>query len=176
MSQELQQVSDVGHDVVEWAPVSITVVGKTSKEKRLSVIDLGISYAAKAFLADQKGAVGERVRESMSHDGELAIARNAFNGNYKPLAEALAITLGVNITITSRRDYESMRWAFEHALGNLKNGGVASNGKETAAAKSLRKAHALVVNVQRQIEEFVRRRDAGREQPAPALEEAAEQE
>jgi len=167
MSHELQ--------TVEFAPVSISVVGKTANDKKLSVVQAGISYAAAAYLANTKGKVGQAVRDTMSLNGEFMIAKAAVDGNYKPLAQAIAVVLGQNVTITSRKDYEAMRWGMEHALSNLRNDGYSANGKASAARTSLMRVIALLTDVQRQAESIVRQREAQRANqglPAPVESEA----
>lgn len=174
-----------GGNVVEWAPVNVQVTGKTMKDKRLSVINNTndrLTMAAAAYLANMKGKVGEAVRDRISVNGEFMIAKNVLDGNYKPLAQAIAVRLGKNITLTSRKDYEALRWTFEYELGNLRNGGVSSSGKDTDAKKQLVAVLQLLAEVQQQVDAIVATKREQREQDAPQGEasvaeqlEAAEQ-
>jgi hypothetical protein len=162
-------VSDVAAELVAFTPVNVQVIGKTMKDKRLSVINAGLTAAAQAQLVNMKGKVGEAVRNQMSLNGDYHIARAVLSGNYRPLAEVIAVRLGKNIQLTSRKDFEALGWTFQYELDNLRNAGMSANDKPTEARKSLEAVIQLLDNVRVQIkaikahEEAVR---AAREQQA----------
>jgi hypothetical protein len=169
---------------VEWAPVSVSVTGTKLSEKRLSVInnqEQPLTMIAAHALIDLKGKVGDAIREKMAHNGHAGIAKAVLDGNYKPLAQAIAVRLGRNITLTSRKDYEALYWAFENELQNLKNGGVRTKSDGTVAPTEQRKqvmtVLAMLAEVRSYIDAFVRdkqEKDAAREAEQKKLEAPTE--
>ncbi len=137
------EFAEAGLDV-SLSPAKIVVNGKTSTDKKLSVLP-GASFAAQAYLSQSKGKVGKAAREGVALNGLAAIAHAARRGNYKPLAEALAATLGESVFITSRATFQALPDMLSAKLQDLRNGGYsAKSGKPTGARTALQTSLALV--------------------------------
>ena len=78
--------------LIDYAPVNISVSGKTATDKKMSVLASGASFAAAAYLTGGKGKVAKCAKETIAMNGVAMIASAARKGNYKPLGEALAAT------------------------------------------------------------------------------------
>ena len=131
-------------EVAGYGPAMVTVQGKTASDKRLSVINAGIASATAHYLIDKKGKVGQAVRQSLGVQGAVLIAQHAFRGNFRPLAEALAVEQGKSYTIRNREDYNAIAWQLGHDLLNLKNEGYSTSGKPTAARTALQNCIGLM--------------------------------
>ena len=128
--------------VTEFAPACVVVAGKTLTEKRVSVVQ-NASAPALAYAVNQKGKVGKQARETMSLASEGMIARQARNGNYKPLADVIAMITGASISVRSRAEFETLAGRFEDQLIDLKGGGYVTC-KKTGVQKSGAKRAALL--------------------------------
>lgn len=148
--------------VVEFSPAHVQLVGKTATERKLALVP-DLHAAAAACLIGEKGKVGEAIRTRFAHGGEAKVATALLDGNYLPLAQALAMKLGRNIVINRRQDVLSMRWALENELVNLPNGGRNKAGDDDSAkAKAIRAAMAFVAEVQAQADSMHAKRQADR--------------
>lgn len=134
--------SSVNQAVVEFAPAVVVVSGLTATEKKVSVVNQA-SSAALAYLSNSKGTVGKVARETLSQHGEALIAKQCRNGNYKPLADAIAAITGASLSITSRGSYEALVDRFTDQLKDLKGNGFIEC-KKTGAMKSNAKRNMLV--------------------------------
>jgi hypothetical protein len=132
----------VEKSVVEFAPAVVVVSGLTATEKKLSVVTQA-SSAALAYLSNSKGTVGKVARETLSQHGEALIAKQCRNGNYRPLADAIAAITGASLSITSRGSYESLVDRFTDQLKDLKGAGFIEC-KKTGAMKPNAKRNMLV--------------------------------
>lgn len=92
--------------VAEFIPAEIRVTGKTSTEKRLSIITVA-EDSVQLFAASMKGKVGNAARDGIAGQGLRAMTMQAARGNYRPLAQCLALIQGENVYMTSRAAYES---------------------------------------------------------------------
>jgi hypothetical protein len=122
--------------IVEFAPASSVVSGKTMTERKLSVL-AGASFEAVTYLAGQNGKVGKTARDGLAMHAEGFIASAARRGNYKPLCEALAGLLGESVSISNRASYEGLVDRFNDRLMDLslaKNGGYTVD-KKTGLSK-----------------------------------------
>lgn len=142
-------------EVVEYAPACTLVTGKTSVERRLSVLP-NATGAAMQYAATFNGKVGKLARAGMENFAIASIAKAARQGNYRALSESLAIILGESVTISNRASYESLADRFSDRINDLalsKNGGftvVKKTGitKPSAKRAMLEKAINLVNLVQ----------------------------
>lgn len=132
----------VEKSVVEFTPAVVVVSGTTATEKKVSVVSQA-SSAALAYLSNSKGTVGKIARETLSQHGEALIAKQCRNGNYKPLADAIAAITGASLSITSRASYESLVDRFTDQLKDLKGNGF-TECKKTGAMKPSAKRNVLV--------------------------------
>lgn len=129
MAFELVEQSTPTTEIVEGGPVCVLVSGKTLTEKKTNVV-ANATVAAQAFLVAQKGKVGKVAREGLALHGEAMIARRARNGDYRPLAEAIAALTGETLTISSRAAYETLEDRFSDKIADLKNGGYTVSKKD----------------------------------------------
>lgn len=135
------------------APVSILVEGKNKSERQVSVVRQASASALTACL-NIKGKVGAEIRTSAAMGGLVDVANHAATGNYKPLAEMIAIRTGEPIYISSRSTFEALpdvmrAKVYQAKLG--KNGGLVTD-KKTGALKpgaKLAAAQELLDLVQR---------------------------
>jgi hypothetical protein len=133
---------ELNNAVAEFAPACVVVAGKTLTEKRVSVVQNATS-AALAYAVNQKGKVGKFARENMAMASEGMIARAARAGNYRPLADAIAMVTGASISIRSRAEFETLAGRFEDQLIDLKGGGYVTC-KKTGVQKAGAKRNALL--------------------------------
>lgn len=114
--------ADLNNAMVEFVPARVAVTGKTATEKRLSVITVA-STEVQLFAANMKGKVGAAARNGLFEEGFNRIASAAARGNYKPLAEALALLQGEHVYITNRASFESLGDRYEAKLDELEASG-----------------------------------------------------
>jgi hypothetical protein len=143
--------TDINNAIVEFSPVCVTVYGDTSTEKKLSVIRQASSQALD-FMVNQTGKVGALARAGKAQQGLEGIARQAQNGNFKPLADAIACLTGASISIRNKAAFESLTDRFEDAKLDLKNGGytIGKDGveKQSAKLKTIEQCLSLINAVQ----------------------------
>lgn len=136
--------------LTEFTPARIVVTGRTATDKRMCVID-GASFASLAFASAGRGKIGKASREVISANGSAMIAKAARSGNYKPLAEALAMTLGESVFITQRATFEALPDVYSARIQDLKNGGWMKdkNGVQKAGGKrvALETARSLCLTI-----------------------------
>lgn len=114
--------ADLETAMVEFVPARVQVTGKTATEKRLSVVHNG-SESVKLFASNMKGKVGNAARSGLFEQGFNQIASQAARGNYKPLAEALALVTGESVHISTRASFESLGDRFEARMIELEDSG-----------------------------------------------------
>lgn len=135
-------------------PVSVTVEGAKRLDRQLSVVRVADSCALTACLA-LKGGVGRAIRESGAKAGLVDIATQAANGNYRPLAQMLAIRTGEPILISGKSTFEALpdmfkARIFQAQLGKndgmrtVKKTGLLADGAKLALAREL---HGIVCKV-----------------------------
>jgi len=135
------------NNVVEYGPVHIEVSGKTSTERKMSVVDAGVTSITALALSNTKGKLGTAIRADMAERGLLATIHAAAQGNFRPLAEQLAIGLGTSIIIRTADEFSSVGYWLDRELDKVlasKSGGMTSAGKPTTAHAALRNAIELV--------------------------------
>jgi hypothetical protein len=88
-------------------------------------------------MVNQTGKVGALARAGKAQQGLEGIARQAQNGNFKPLADAIAALTGASISIRNKAAFESLADRFEDSKLDLKNGGytIGKDGVEKQSAK-----------------------------------------
>lgn len=131
-------------NVVEFAPAHAMVSGKTVTDRKMSIVATA-SFEATTFLAGQRGKVGTAARGAIVQHATTFIASKARQGNYRPLAEALAGLLGESVSISNRASYEGLLDRFQDKLADLglsKSGGWATD-KKTGLQKANAKRSTL---------------------------------
>lgn len=131
----------------QFAPAIVEVVGQTKTERQLSVVAQCDGYT-KMALANAKGKIGMAVRNGVANGGLMGIAKQAANGNYKPVAEYIAARTGKPFVISNRASFESLADQFEMnimAAKSAKNGGYTTDKKTGALKPSA--AHALALEL-----------------------------
>lgn len=136
------------------APVSITVNGANKAERQISAVRQAGGSALTACLSI-KGKVGKEIRDSAARGGLVDVAQHAATGNYKPLAEMLAIRTGEPVLISTRATFEALpdifaAKVFQAKLG--KGGGYRADKKtgamvEGAKLKAANELHKLVTDI-----------------------------
>jgi glucan biosynthesis protein len=135
------------NSIVSFTPANIVCTGKTASEKRLSVANVAGTVST-MYIAAGKGKAAVAARERLGADSVSRMAKCVADGNYRPLAEALAFTMGESLQIMKLADLDSFIWSTEHAIANLKDEGYsAKTGKPTAKLTMLTTAQQLAVNV-----------------------------
>lgn len=163
--------------IVEYGPVHIEVTGKTSTERKMSVVDAGVTSITALALSNTKGKLGTALRADMAQRGIEATIHAAAQGNFRPLAEQLAIGLGTSIVIRSADEFASVGYWLDRELDKVKaskSGGITSSGKPTTAHAALLNAIALVgacyeARAEQKRKDAERRAAASQAQQAPAL-------
>lgn len=116
------------------APVFVNVTGETKAERQISVVRTA-SGAALTACINMKGSTGKEIRAGAAQSGFVDIAGHAARGNYKPLAEMLAIRTGEPVVIGSRSTFEALPDIFEARVARAKlakNGGMREDKKTGA--------------------------------------------
>lgn len=134
--------TSIDNAVAEFAPACIVVAGKTSLEKKLSVVNQA-STVGKIYMTGMSGKVGKQAREETVQAAEGMIAKHARGGNYKPLADAIAAHTGCSLSIRNRAEFEALSGRFEDQLIDLKGGGYVTC-KKTGVQKAGAKRNTLM--------------------------------
>lgn len=135
-------------------PVSIMVEGAKRLDRQMSVINRADASALTACLS-LKGAAGKAIRETGAKSGMVDVAIQASNGNYRPLAQMLAIRGAEPIIISSKSTFEALpdmyqARIFQAQLGKndgmrvIKKTGLLADGAKLALAREM---HKLVCDV-----------------------------
>ena len=133
--------------IVSFTPANITVTGKTTLDKRLSIVAKAGTIST-MYIAAGKGKAAVAARENQGIDAVNRMAKSVADGNYRPLAEALAFVMGESIQFMKLNDLDSFIYMGEHNIANLKDEGYsAKTGKATARLTMLTTAQQLAVNV-----------------------------
>jgi hypothetical protein len=106
-------------------PVTVNPIGAKAIERKLSVVNYA-SGSAMLALIGEKGEVGKVCRAGLVARGVADITQAAFNANYRPVAEYLAVKLDRPIIISNRASFESLPDLLDgiiHTLMGKKNGG-----------------------------------------------------
>lgn len=154
---------------ITMAPVSIMVNGANKVERQVSAVRQASAPALAACL-NIKGKVGKEIRDGAARTGLVDVVRHAASGNYRPLAEMLAIRTGEPILISSRSTFEALPDMFmarvhQAALG--KDGGFRLDKKtgtmvEGSKLKQARELHELVSAVVEAVANFHAEREAAK--------------
>lgn len=151
------------------APVSIMVNGSTKAERQVSAVRQAGATALTACL-NIKGKVGAEIRSSAARSGLVDIAQHCATGNYKPLAEMLAIRTGEPILISSRATFEALPDIFKakvHQAALGKDGGFRLDKKsglmvEGAKLKAANELYQLVEAIHREVASIIEARQAAK--------------
>ncbi len=143
---------------IDFAPARVVLTGKTMTEKRVGVITQG-SVATSLYFAEAKGKVGQAARKSISSMGANKMVREVRTGNYRSVAEALAVLLGCSMVISTRASYESLTDRLEAMLADLKDDGYKA-GKPTAKRVAIESAVTLLTSINDGVQELISREQA----------------
>jgi hypothetical protein len=125
---------------VSMTPIRVEANGITSTERKVNVIERGISTAASLALSGTKGKIGTMIRGAQIATGLNAIAASAARGQFRPFAEVAAFTLGRTITMANAKDWDSFGYHIDQCLESVlakKNGGYSTSGKPTSEHSAL---------------------------------------
>lgn len=118
---------------------AVTPVGKTSTDKRLSVVrSAGVN--ASLLLAAHGGKVGKEAARQGAIQGLDGLIRECANADYRGLAQYIGGLTGSAVCISSRASFESLPDRFEEAIQVAKagkNGGYSSDGTKPGAKLAL---------------------------------------
>lgn len=188
MSNELQ-TNVTASELVECAPASVTVVGKSLTEKRQGVIAASSSLGVLAVACAMSGKIGKQSREKFALTAAALLARSVLSGNYTPVAQALALELGESVYFGSNAEAPSGETPAQfrarqredwELFGKLLRREMAGLPKTTKTGKAAPK-HArflsalnLYTEVRAEIDAELTRREAARkEREAAAQQEPA---
>ena len=131
---------------VSMTPIRIEANGSTGVERKMNVIERGISTAASLALSGTKGKIGTAIRAEQIATGLNAIAASAARGQFRPFAEVAAFTLGRTITLANGKDWDSFGYHLDQCIESVlgkKNGGYSTSGKPTTEHTALKTIKAL---------------------------------
>lgn len=119
------------NQVLQYAPANVLVVGENRGERSLSVVRRATQSALTACMG-MGGKVGKEIRSGIVEAGLVDVAQQAANGNYKPLAETLAIRTGEPFIISNRSTFEALPDMMQARIESAKlgkNGGMRENSE-----------------------------------------------
>jgi hypothetical protein len=167
-------MSDSINSIVSFTPANIVAVGKNSSEKRMSIATQAGTVST-MYIAAGKGKAAVQARDNLGRGSVTLMAGACANGNYMPLAEALAFTMGESVSVLRLADLDSLVWSITHRISNLKDAGYSSKtGKATATLTALTNAKALAENVTAASAEIIAKRVEARNQARIAVATAQE--
>ncbi len=133
--------------LISFMPANIVAVGKNTSEKRLSIVG-NAGTVSTMYIAAGRGKAAVMARETLAGVSIAAMGKACAEGSYRPLAEAIAFTLGESVSILKLADLDSVLWSIGHRISNLKDDGYsAKTGKPTATLTALTNAKLLAANV-----------------------------
>jgi hypothetical protein len=116
---------------ITMSPVIINTVGTTKVERQFSVVQVASTNALTACI-DMKGKVGVAIRQASAQVGLGKVLNDCVNGNYRSLAEVIALKLGEPMVISGRATFEALPDIFEGKVMSIKNsksGGMTTSKK-----------------------------------------------
>lgn len=119
MSQSLANIGQSAEITI--TPVIIAPQGATSVERKLDVVATASAPALQANIG-LKGKVGDAIRGRFAGGGLVGIVRHAASGNYRALAEHIALNTGEAVVISGRAAYEALPDLFEGKILTAKMG------------------------------------------------------
>ena len=154
-------LDDLQRAMVEFVPATVVPLGKNSTERRMHVVTTG-SPSTQLFACVMGGKVGKAAREGVRDQAIQQAAFAASRGNYKPLAEKLAIVQGEAVFISNRASYESLADRYEAKIADLKAMGKyfrkGNEDKLSAKASAMEQCLHLVKTVEECVEAIVAQR------------------
>lgn len=146
---ELQQVTR--------APVVVNVVGATSAERKLSVMetaDMSVRFA----LASAKGNVGKAARAGVAEQGLVDMTMKAAwpTCDYRPVAQYLAAQLGEGMVISSRATFKALPDFFEARIMKIKTAKNCGYRTDKDGLQTPTAAHTLALQLKAECVEIIR--------------------
>jgi hypothetical protein len=165
-------IKEITMNEITMTPISILVKGAKKSERQISALRQSSGSAITACL-DVSGAVGKEIRGSAVRAGLVDVAKHAASGNYRPMAEMLAIRTGEPVLISSRATFEAMPDIFKARVEQAKlgkDGGYRLDKKTGAMVpgaklKSALEMLALVEGIAGAVAEYHAQRTANTESP-----------
>lgn len=135
--------------MVEYIPAHVSVEGKTTTEKRLSVVAKADASVV-SFAATMGGKVGTAARSGLQADAIRKVAVQAARGNYTPLAQMLSLITAEPVSISNRQSFESLNDRYQPILDQLETNSkmYSASGKLSSKASMLTACIAVVEDVQ----------------------------
>lgn len=159
------------------SPVKVDAVGTTGSARSLSVVSQACN-TTRAMLVTAKGKVGVAARDGFAQEGATKCARACAQGNYRPIAEYLAVELGESVFISGRATYEAlpdfidMRIAAvlsSKSRGMRVKDGVEVEGSKLAKLRVLRSNVVGIMDDARALVEQAKAAAAAAHAPAPQI-------
>ena len=116
---------------ITMSPVIINATGTTKVERQFSVVQIASTNALTACI-DMKGKVGVAIRQASAQVGMSKVLNDCVNGNYRSLAETIALKLGEPVVISGRATFEALPDMFEAkimVIKQSKSGGMSTSKK-----------------------------------------------
>jgi len=116
---------------ITMSPVIINATGTTKVERQFSVVQVASTNALTACI-DMKGKVGVAIRQASAQVGMSKVLNDCVNGNYRSLAETIALKLGEPVVISGRATFEALPDMFEAkimVIKQSKSGGMSTSKK-----------------------------------------------
>ena len=116
---------------ITMSPVIINAIGATKVERQFSVVQVASTNALTACI-DMKGKVGVAIRQASAQVGMSKVLNDCVNGNYRSLAETIALKLGEPVVISGRATFEALPDMFEAkimVIKQSKSGGMSTSKK-----------------------------------------------
>ena len=116
---------------ITMSPVIINAIGATKVERQFSVVQVASTNALTACI-DMKGKVGVAIRQASAQVGMGKVLNDCVNGNYRSLAETIALKLGEPVVISGRATFEALPDMFEAkimVIKQSKSGGMSTSKK-----------------------------------------------
>lgn len=152
----MNSITSLENTLIDYAPASAVVAGKTVVERKLSIVSQATETTL-AFMASQKGKIGNAVRAGFADMAVSKMAKQCRSGDYRSLAQAIAGLTGESLTISNRAAYETLADRFNDKLLDLslaKNGGYTQckdgTTKPSAKRTQYNQIVALIKEVQAQ--------------------------
>lgn len=126
----IQANTSAAFELVEGIAVQLT--GATASQRKLSLVEQGLTIAAANALSNTKGKLGTAIRAGQEQAGITDAVRQAANGRYLSIGQLYAFHTGNNITINSADEFRAMPFAISQLIEaerKKKNGGKKVDAK-----------------------------------------------
>jgi len=150
----MNTLSNIESALIDFAPASAMVSGKTLVDRKLSIVGQATETTL-AFMAGQKGKIGNAVRAGFADMAVSKMAKQCRSGDYRSLAQAIAGLTGESLTISNRAAYETLADRFNDKLADLslsKNGGYTMSKDGTSKPSAKRNQYNQIVALIKEVQ------------------------